>query len=233
MGLFGKKRTYVQPVIDTRIKTWSLAFYLSIPILAAFSGLLLISLVSLLRLGVADSDKWLLFTWGLVLSASVLGTSSITTIRTLIHELRHAAVVILTGNELRELKVYRDIGHVLYYIRHSRRRLAPYIILAPYFFPLLSLPALIAACILEHDYPILMSAILGTTLGSDLLIAIADLHPWQSDLRRIFGGTVPTMSFISLANICWVLICLLWITSGTNAFLFTAYRLLALLQALV
>src|SRR5690606_22172439 len=73
---------------------------------------------------------------GLVIIASSLRAAKL---RVLIHELKHAVVVKLTGNKIKDFHIERNTGHVKYTLYSNTVHLAPIIALAPYFYPLFSL----------------------------------------------------------------------------------------------
>lgn len=231
--MFFKRSEYKQPEIDTSQKSGSFAFYIAIPLTIIVSLSSLVTLVSLLALGIRRPALWLMFVYGFIFSFGVLAGSQLTTLKTLIHELKHAALVLLTGNHLKELKVYRDIGHVSYEMYQERIRFIPFIILAPYFFPLFSLPALICAVLFESHGAALFACILGAALASDVVTAYQDLHPHQTDLQRIFGGVGPTYTFIYAANAMWILFCLIWVIGGNTAYVYAGYHLLKFFRWIV
>ncbi|MCB0343506.1 MAG: M50 family metallopeptidase [Bdellovibrionales bacterium] len=232
MALF-KRKKYEQPEIDVSKKSGSLAFYIAIPVTIIISLSTLVTLVSLFSLGIWRPKPWLMFLYGFVFSCGIFTGSGLVTLKTLIHELKHAAVVILTGNKLTELRVYRDIGHVSYEMYRETTRFIPFIILAPYCFPLFSLPALIAALILEAYAPNGFACLLGAALACDLVTAYQDLHPHQSDLQRIFGGVKPTYAFIFGVNLMWFLLCMIWLVGGTTAYVYAGYHLLRMSEWIV
>ncbi len=230
---FFKRKKYEQPEIDTSKKSGSLAFYIAIPLTIIVSLSSLVTLVSLFKLGIWRPKPWLMFAYGFVFSCGIFGSSGLVTLKTLIHEVKHAIVVLLSGNKLTELKVYKDIGHVSYEMYQARIRFIPFIILAPYCFPLFSLPVLICAMFFEAQSANAFACLLGAALACDLVTAYQDLHPHQSDLQRIFGGTKPTYAFIYGANIMWILLCLIWLVGGTTAYVYAGYHLLRIAEWIV
>ena len=224
--MFRKKR-YVQPRIDTNKKSWSLAFYLSIPCTFFLTLSIALSLKKRLDLSSLSTDSWITFAYSAAGSAALLMVFKVPTLKTFMHELKHAVVVVLTGNKLNEFKVYRDIGHVSYSMFHNKRQFAPFILLAPYFFPLLSLPALIAVICLEgYVGTHILSPILGACLAADLVSAWEELHPHQSDLKRIFGGRLFVLVFLLGANLLWISLCLIWPAGGRELYVASGYELL-------
>jgi hypothetical protein len=101
----------------------------------------------------------------------------------------------------------------------DRTRFAPFIMLAPYFFPLLSAPVFGFALFANNDPQHLVALALAFLLAADLTCAYKDYHPAQSDLQRISGGWIPVLLFILGANFMWASFCLLWILRGRQGFL--------------
>jgi hypothetical protein len=141
--------------------------------------------------------------------------------RTFIHELKHAIVVVLTGNKLKDFKVESGTGHVTFDLYENKISFAPAITLAPYYFPLFSCPLLCLAIFIGDSRPMLLPVMLGFALAIDIITGIEEVHPNQSDLQRIIGGFFIAVSFIVGVLFAWINICLLWILSEKSGFIYS------------
>lgn len=192
--------------------------YLLVFILAA-AGLILASYYP------QDRTKWSLFLACALGTASVISTSKIYKLRVLVHEIKHAILVILTGNKLERMEVSEREGLVTYLMYSKKKHFAPLITLAPYFLPLTSAPILVAAIYYERDYPLMLSALLGISFAADICFGVQDLHPAQTDLKKILGGFFTAGLFLAGMYLLWAIICALWLIAGSRAYLFVFYGL--------
>ena len=145
-------------------------------------------------------------------------TNGLRWVKTLIHELKHTAVVLLTGNSLESFAVAKDEGHVTYGLRSDRIHLEPFIILAPYCYPLLSAPVLVLISIF-FPTPETRSAILvGFFMGADTISGLMEIHPYQTDIKSIFGGMKLSKVFITITHVFWISTCLVWIFLGLHGY---------------
>lgn len=206
-------------------KVGNFGFFLAIPSSYIIVFILSFAAFYLLSIYPQNKEKWSLFLVGAISATSFISTSKLYKLRVFIHELKHAIVVILTGNKLQEMKVGKREGHVTYLMYWNKKHFAPLITLSPYFLPLLSAPVLMLAMYFEKDYPLLFSAILGITLAADLTFGVQDLHPAQTDLSKLFGGFFIAGLFLTGMYLAWSLICILWMIAGRKAFLFVFYGL--------
>ena len=126
---------------------------------------------------------------------------------------------LLTGNKLKEFKAEDGTGHITFELYKDKMGFAPAITLAPYYFPLCSLPLFLLALFLGDSRPMLFSFGLGLATSLDVMSGISEIHPKQSDLRRIIGGFLVAGSFIGGFMFTWVNVCMLWILSGTSGFI--------------
>lgn len=221
----GKKKEKIK-------KHFSFTFLLAIPGNFLIGALCLTTFLTLFQEYIFEKQIWASFAAGLIGSAMVVGTSDMPRLRTLIHELRHAVVVVLTGNLLKSIEVKKHSGHVNYEMYEDTLHFAPIIALAPYFFPLFSLPAL-AACLVFEDYDkTLLAFLLGVTLAADLVTAYGELHPHQSDLKKIVGGFFSSGLYLAGAHFMWCSVCLIWIQGGRNAYLYVGNVFLELIALL-
>lgn len=148
-------------------------------------------------------------------SATIIITSSkIPKFRTIIHEIKHAVVVILTGNKLNKIVAESGEGFVEYQMYNSTVHFAPLIALAPYFFPLLSLPCLICVALYDTSYPVQGSLALGFALACDICLGLGEIHPHQSDFKQVVGGAIFSKLYLVGFYILWPSLITLWVKSG-------------------
>ena len=217
---------YKQPPVDTSIKLGSFAFFLAIPLAFALGvGFAHTGYQIIARIGVEPQTLTLVL-YAFVTSAVFFSLRWLQALRTLIHELKHAVLVLLSGNRLTDIKVRARKGHVSYMMYADKTRFAPFILLAPYFFPMFSLPTFVGALFLGNYYPLAFSIALGLTLGIDLTCNYKEYHPQQSDLQRISGGRLGVLLFILGTNFCWVTATSLWILAGNGGFVLAGQTIL-------
>ena len=133
--------------------------------------------------------------------------------------MKHAVVVILTGNKLNKIVANADDGFVEYQMYESRLHFAPIISLAPYFFPFFSLPIFVGALLVEHQSLVLASLILGAGLASDICLGVGEIHPSQSDFKSIFGGFWLSKLYLVGFYLFWPTFLFLWVNSGSKSIL--------------
>lgn len=180
-----------------------------------------------------DKTKWSLFLACALGTTTIISTSQIYKLRILIHEIKHAILVMLTGNKLQTIEVGEREGLVTYLMHFDKKHFAPLITLAPYFLPVISLPILVAAIYYENDYPLFFSSLLGVGFAADLSFGVQDLHPAQTDLKRFFGGFLIAGLFLAGMYLLWGLICILWLIAGSKAYLFIFYGLYRLVNDVI
>ncbi|MDR2338495.1 MAG: M50 family metallopeptidase [Deltaproteobacteria bacterium] len=140
--------------------------------------------------------------------------------RVFIHELKHAIFIVFTGNKINDFVVKKNSGNVSYKITKDDIVYLPLIALAPYYFPLLSLPVLILCLWFDNTYSLELSLLLGATLAFDLNTGIHDIHHEQDDFKKILGGFLVAGTYIGGSIFCWVNTCLLWVIGNNNGFIF-------------
>ena len=205
---------------------FSIPFFLAIPGNFILTGLGIIGLHAVLAHFPLETERWAVFGTGLLSSMILVGAFKVSTLRVLMHELKHGIVVKLTGNKLYNMKVGSQTGHVEYAMYEDRVHFAPIIALAPYFYPLLSLPTFIACVLLEDLYSIPLCLALGMALGTDVASAIAELHPNQTDFQKISGGFFASALYLAGVHMMWCTICLIWLAAGRNGFAYAGYVVL-------
>ncbi|MCB0323080.1 MAG: M50 family metallopeptidase [Bdellovibrionales bacterium] len=211
---------------------FSIAFLLAIPGNFVIAAVLLFSFLSLAQKYPLATERWTVFATGLFGGFVIVGTTKMPTMRVFIHELRHAVVVLLTGNRLKNFHVDTHSGHVTFQMASDRVHFAPFITLAPYCFPLFSLPTLLLCVTLEEFYPLLLTLLLGLVLATDLETAFEELHPHQTDLKQVMGGFFASALYIAGAHLAWIGTCLVWVVGGRSAYLYSGYVMLELVKSI-
>ena len=211
-------------------KVGSLAFYLAVPTCLISGLVLLAAFIVLLPSYEFNKDIWTLFTCGFIGMSCLLLLRAPQRLLTFIHELKHAVVIILTGNRLTAFKVMKDSGYVNYRMYQDRLHFVPFIILAPYFFPLFSAPVLVVGIIFELQIRPEITGILGMALALDLLTNYWEFHPYQRDLREVFGGLLPIITFLIGISMTWVGLVLIWVHLGRQGYFYLGMMLLHALK---
>ncbi len=216
MGLFRRKK-----------KEKPIPRIYSLPLLCAIPSTFIIgwgSFYSLYRMSQQfhlSFPLWGAFLLGFALSATALIRLELGRTKTLIHEVKHAVMVILTGNVLKGMSVSKHSGEVRYEIYEHSLHTASLIALAPYFLPLFSFPTLIAALLLESGESMGWALALGAALGLDLTSAFNEMRPEQTDFRKILGGFLASGCYLAGFHFMWVGICAIWLMGGRAAYVFT------------
>jgi len=207
----------------------SAAFFLAIFASFLLGSLELIHLVSLAHEYGLSKEIWFPFICGFIGALTLSLSMKVPKLRVFIHEAKHAIVVAFTGNKVTDFKVDERTGHVSYEMYKRTLHFEPFIVLAPYFFPLFSFPAFIFAIVLENYYRVPMILILGAALAVDFETAIRELHRHQSDLKTLIGGFFLCALFLAGFSLFWLTTCLLWVLNGNAALLSFLATLMTLL----
>ena len=194
---------------------WSFSF-----LLATIGNFFLFSLVFILFVlspirEILHRESLIAFSSGFFLMALVIITTKMSKLRVIIHEMKHAVVVILTGNKLGKIVANQEDGFVEYQMYENRLHFGPIISLAPYFFPLFSLPMMFVALIFEGRSLVVASLFLGICLSLDVCLGIAEVHPSQSDFRTLVGGFFLSKLYLVGFYLFWPFFIVLWVYSGT------------------
>ncbi len=120
------------------------------------------------------------------------------------HELTHAFFAVITFHKVISIKVHDDGGEMKF--KGDGNWL---IIVAPYFFPLFFLIAVVLLSLFDYCvednfliygyYPMLVSFALGVIMGIHLDMIAAQIHDKQTDLKKL--GTPFSLMFILPANL--------------------------------
>lgn len=203
-------------------RPFSIAFLIAIPGNFIIGALALISIAHLIHISFIKTEIGALFASGFLSALVLVGTAKISRLRVLVHEIKHAVMVILTGNSLKGMQVKSTTGHVEFGMYENRMHFAPIISLAPYFLPLFSLPVLVACILIEASQLRILAMLLGASLATDMSMAYTDLHPHQSDLQKVTGGPFFGLLYLASAHFLWVTICMLWVVGGRSAYVYSA-----------
>lgn len=130
--------------------------------------------------------------------------------------MKHAVVVLLTGNKLKKIVAESGEGYVEYQMYKEHVHFAPLIALAPYFFPILSFPGFICVALYDANYPVQGSLALGFLLGADICFGIGEIHPHQSDFKQVVGGALFSRLYLMGFYILWPCLITLWVKSGLD-----------------
>lgn len=149
---------------------------------------------------------------GLIIGLTVFSKLLPTRLRVLIHEIKHALVAIVFGAKLTDVRAGQLDGQVEIEIPEDHLRYYPFICLAPYFFPLSSIPVLVIASLQETESRHLWALGLGLALALDLDLAVKEIHSGQTDFKAIFGGFPLSALFIVSFFFMWMGICLVWVS---------------------
>lgn len=199
-------------------KRFSLAFLLSIPSNYILAGIFFLTIIQYQAKYNIDIQEWYVFSMGVLSAFGLIVSSKISKFRVFIHELKHSILVGLTGNIVKDFHVGEKTGHVQYQMYQDKVHFAPLISLAPYFFPLFSLPAVLLVIFIRELYPLQSIILLGFTLGADLTFSISEIHSHQTDFQVIVGGFFISALYLAGFYIMWSCVCAMMAIYGPGAF---------------
>lgn len=204
-------------------KRFSFPFLISIPANFILATIFLFTIIDLIATHGLDIKSWSIFGLSFISALTFISCFKITRFRVFIHEFKHSMLVNLSGNKVKDFKVGKETGHVEFAMYQDRVHFAPLIALAPYFFPLFSLPTFIASLFLRTLYPELTILALGLTLAIDLSFSIHEIHPYQTDFQGIIGGFFVSALYLGGFYVMWSFICTISAIFGHEAFLHSFY----------
>jgi len=199
-------------------KRFSFAFLLSIFSNFILTAVFLLTIIHYETKYNIDIQEWYIFGIGILGALGLIVSSKISKFRVFIHELKHSILVGLSGNVLKDFVVKKNTGHVEYQMYQDKAHYAPLISLAPYFFPLFSLPAFILVLFIREPYPIQSIMLLGFTLGADLTFSISEIHSHQTDFQVIVGGFLVSALYLVGFYMMWSFACSILAIYGVDAF---------------
>ncbi len=203
-----------------------------IPFFASLLSLIYLAIINPLFL-VALIDKHAIynFMWfvaGLLLGIWFAGIFIRGYLSVFIHELKHSALSNLVGNKFVAFKIRRAHGHFKYKYTKETAKFNAIISLAPYFFPIITIPGIglvFVAYQTANYFPLLL---LGFFFGNDLLLSYRDIGEHQSDLTEINGGYYVGLAYVLAMNTVITTILLAWVLQrkqGLNFLLFEHLKL--------
>ncbi len=198
---------------------WSFGFFIATlgnVLLCPF--LLLLLLVSPVR-EFFYYESVMAYGFGIIASVLIVASSKIHKLRTIIHEVKHAIMILMTGNKLQSIVAEKHEGYVEYKMYQDKMHFAPLIKLAPYFFPLFSLPMFCIAMIFDSVNAVFCSLLLGISLGADAAFGIEEIHPFQTDFKKLLGGFFISKLYLVGFYLFWSLTLTLWVRSGFGGIL--------------
>lgn len=195
---------------------WSFAFFL-----ATISNIFLCPVIAFLILvsplrELNYNESIMAYGFGIVSSVLIVASTKMRKFRTIIHEIKHAVMILLTGNKLKSIVAEKHEGYVEYKMYQDKMHFAPLIKLAPYFFPLFSLPMFFIALIFDSTNVVLCSLLIGFTLGADTAFGIEEIHPFQTDFKKLLGGFFISKVYLVGFYFMWWLSLTLWVRSGAG-----------------
>ncbi len=201
-------------------KVGGFAFFISIPALFLLNIGIYYSLIPILFTAATPFIWWLIGGFAIGVSLSPLFSRG--PVYVFLHETKHAIVASLAGNKWKRMKINGDEGSYEYSYTKKTAHLNAFISLAPYWFPLLTIPAALLA--LPGKAPEAMRLIVGVTLGLDFVTGIKDLGPHQTDLSLVRGGAkIATLYVLFMIGIVLGL-ALTWGAFGVAGFKEIAFR---------
>lgn len=195
-------------------KVGGLAFFASIPALFIIVVANILGVISLIGKNELSGLSWLSigFAVGFIISPFIRGKLYV-----FIHEVKHAITASLAGNKWKKLSIKGGGGAYEYSYTKSTAHLNAFIALAPYWFPLLTIPAALFALTGTSSYEAIR-IILGVAFAIDIYTGFKDLGPHQTDLSNIRGGIVLAIPYIILMNLLTSTVILTWAIAGKEGF---------------
>jgi hypothetical protein len=173
-----------------------------------------------------DATKWFLLGAALSLLGYVLLLNNhINFVEHLLHEMEHAALsFVFTFQFPRRMEIDPGEGSKTY-VRDSGGCI---MILAPYYFPLLTIPFLVlkalaalAFSLLKVPFPSLLAAILNLLIGATLMFhyvcTLKEFGLFQTDIRG--SGLIPSLVAVFFLNFVFLILSVTVVTDGYTQFL--------------
>jgi len=164
------------------------------------------------------------FAFGVVTGMSIAALLVRDHMAVLLHELKHASISTLVGNRFKGIRISRHTGHYQYSYTEKTAHHNATIALAPYWFPLATLPLFLLTI---GDFMAFESLLLviGIGYGIDLLSGIRDVGPHQSDLTSIRGSYVVSLAYLALMHTILFTILTAWAYQGLFGLKYLLYGL--------
>lgn len=194
---------------------------MAIPANFIIGGAFLLASGKIIMEGNYHIPTFVLFCSSIVITFLFSRSLKLSRLRVFLHESKHAIVVLMSGNKMKGFKVKEHEGKVDFQMYEDKVHYGPFIVLAPYCLPLLSVPALIFAILADGEdivFSLTAAVILGAALGLDYETAFHDLHPQQTDFKQVVGGFFASALFIGSVMFISGSACLLWAVGGRQGF---------------
>lgn len=129
--------------------------------------------------------------------------------RVFYHEFKHKLVSGLVGNRPKRLEIKSAVeGEFEYEYSTETKHFNPFIALAPYFFPFITLFSVPFWTFFQRADIIIREGILVFSLAFDLSFSATELDPYQSDFEAVPGGKFTGLLFVVSVNLILSIICL-------------------------
>jgi len=219
-----------KPKLDTS-KVGGLAFFVSL----IFLGLLgVCNLLTLIRPWNGEAIRNLaLFAATLFVGFAIGAVCIRNHLAIFIHELKHAIVANLAGNKARGWRIRRNHGHFEYSFTKETAAWNAFISLAPYWFPLFTIPALMVAAAGWHGNHLIMVACAGLAFGADCSLNFRDVAPHQTDFTNLRGGFTVGVAYTAVMNLTLGTILIAWVLGGREGLVLLLNGLSTLMHLVV
>lgn len=170
--------------------------------------------------------NWCKFLSGMVLGGLIAKVMIQGHISVFCHELKHMLVSkIWANNKNKGFKIRRKSGHYKYAYSRETEKFNALISLAPYFFPLFTVPAALIAWPISYHSPHWITFILGVGYGIDCLLNVRDISPIQTDLTEITGGYNTAIAFVIAINLTIFTLLAAFVSQGVFGLQFLVHAL--------
>ena len=202
MSFFSKK--IKQEKIEDNAPIFSLSFIIGIPVFFFLSVAIFSISLHYSFEDIENLYRSSLFFCSFLLGIKIFSNLKSKWLKTFIHEYKHAIAVILTGGSIKKIEVGEGEGKVEYSIQKNKLYRAHFIKLAPYYFPLCSLPLLIYMFFLSSDQIDILIIPFGLLSGLDWSTGYGEFAPYQSDIKKTLGGKYGAAMFIFSITLFWL-----------------------------
>ncbi len=129
----------------------------------------------------------------------------------LLHEYKHAIVSNLVGNKWKEMKVEEETGHFQYSYTEETKAYNAFIYLAPYYFPLFTIPAFLLGIPLLQVHTNAYLFFVSFWYGADVFLNYNDIGPHQTDFSNLLGGYRIGLLYVIGMNFTILSILMAWV----------------------
>lgn len=197
--------------------------------LTSFAVLVFLALLNFVNLpALWDSHakaNWVQFLMGFISGFFVAGLVIRGHISVFLHEFKHALLSGLVGNKAKGLIVKGDSGRFSYSYTKETEHYNAFISLAPYWFPLFTLPVFIVGLFFVATKFTLFLLLLGVAYGIDCRINVRDISPIQTDFSNILGGFLVGLGYVIAMNAVIFSIVSAWVSQGFFGLKYLLYGL--------